>query len=99
MTLIHCNNCNKDIPIMEIDSNFHSNGYCKIEQIDNSNDPFFWKHIGIISLLITFGTILFIIFVVFPILIIVFEIELEHPATECLYSHIETVKQGVGKTK
>jgi|SRR3972149_4827328 len=44
MTLVHCGKCHKNIPLMEIDSNWHDAGYCVLTDEDKK-----WNKIGYVS--------------------------------------------------
>ena len=52
-----CSKCNRDFPIMEIDSNFHSNGYCLLTDEDKRTEKSTYFGLGLFML----GTILSIL--------------------------------------
>lgn len=58
MILVHCSNCNKDIPLMEIDSNFHDQGLCCLTSEDKFNDK-----IGVLSLIFGLWSVIFIVII------------------------------------
>ena len=91
--MVHCKNCNKDFPIMEIDSNFHSNGYCIETKIDWTGCRWYERY--------GFEAIIGLTFIVFFVVIMGLTqfgfIEFsESPEVECMSYHIGTVVHGAG---